>query len=295
MSDLSVMAARLTEGGRGLLAVDQAPAQLDEVLRRGRVAATEANRRGLCALVLAAPGLDRVAAGVLVDAAVLADRAPLPLLVHGLVPVGVGAALRRPPTGADFARRQWVSAPGSTLFEREQCARQVAEWASDCQRDGVVPLAGCVVRVGERDPLTMVSARHADAVSLVLTALDRAGVDRAGCLLGLGMPLPGRRAREVATSEDVARASCACLRAVGADGIGGVVFSSEGLTRQLAGHLVAMRWLSPHWPIGFRLGSDLLIDVARAWRGRPQLVAAGQRELLRQLTTMSSTMRAAAS
>ena len=70
---------------------------------------------------------------------------------------------------------------------------------------------------------------------------------------------------------------------------GGTVLA-PGQPGQLAGHLVAMRWLSPDWPIGFRLGADTLADVARIWRGRPQLVEAAQQELMRQLATMSRTL-----
>lgn len=287
MSDLSVLAARLTEGQRGLLTVDQPAPRLDELLRRARIEGTEANRRGLRELVLAAPGLDRVVAGVLVDPATLEAPRP-PLLARRAVPIGVGCAI--PPGGVDFARRRWTVGPASTPPEVEEGTRRLAEWAADRQRDGVVPLVECVVRVGERDTMATAALRHTDALRPVLTALDGAGVDRAGCLLGVGLPLPGHRARDVATSDDVARASRACLREARADGIAGVVFAAPGQPGQLAGHLVAMRWLSPDWPIGFRLGADTLADVARIWRGRPQLVAAAQRELMRQLGTMSRTL-----
>ncbi|HEY4008169.1 MAG TPA: class I fructose-bisphosphate aldolase [Pseudonocardia sp.] len=360
MSDLSVLAARLIGGGRGLVAVDQSAPRLDEVLRRARVAATEPNRNALRELVLTAPGLDRVSAGVLVDLATLGS-APLPApLGRRRMPLGVCLGTARtgtagsgtsgldtsgsgtnssgtnsfgggtprttvngspradaarlgtttgtagpslagrgfpatgiPPHTADFARRRWVTEPASTPVEQQAGAREVAEWAASCQREHVVPLAECVVRADQRDSLAQAQSRHTDALRALLAALDRAGVERAGCLLGLGMALPGRRAR-TATSDDVARASADCVRAARVDGIAGVVFTASGRPEELLGYLVAMQWLGPGWPIGFRLGADLLADVARVWRGRPDLVAAGQRELIGQLLRVSRTLLAAA-
>jgi fructose-bisphosphate aldolase class I len=365
MSDLSVLAARLIGGGRGLVAVDQSAPRLDEVLRRARVAATEPNRNALRELVLTAPGLDRVSAGVLVDLATLGSTPPPAPLGRRRMPLGVGLgtagtgtagsgnsgldtsgsgtnssgtnssgtnsfgggtprttvngspradaarlgtttgtagpslagrgfpATGIPPHTADFARRRWVTVPASTPAEQQAGAREVAEWAASCQREHVVPLAECVVRTDERDPLAQAQSRHTDALRALLAALDRAGVERAGCLLGVGMALPGRRAR-TATSDDVARASADCVRAARVDGIAGVVFTASGRPEALLGYLVAMQWLGPGWPIGFRLGADLLADVARVWRGRPDLVAAGQRELIGQLLRVSRTLLAAA-
>lgn len=284
-------AARLIEGGRGLLALDQPPARVDEVLRWARIGATEANRRAFCELLLTAPGLDRVVGGVLLDPVSLRGARKPPLIGARPVPVGVAHG---PSVGAvDFVLRRWVSSPSNTLRESEGCARQLAEWAADCQRAMIVPVAECLVRVADRDTLATAAQRHTEVFRMVLSAFDRAGAERSALVLGAGMPEPGCRAGNVATSDDVARAALGCLREAGASGIAGVVFTAQGRGRALVGHLAALQWLGPDWPIGFRLGADTLVDVARVWKGRQRLTSAAQRELLIQLDTMSRTVRAA--
>lgn len=287
MSDLSLLATRLTDGGRGLLAVDQSPARLDEMARRAGLAATESVRRGLVELVLGAPGLDRALAGMLVDAATLPHLGPLRLRRHR-VPIGCA------PDGVDFARRRWMTGPGTRTAEREEGAREVAGWAAGRQRAGVVPLVECVVGVAERDQLAWAQARHADAVRSLLSAFDAAGVERAATVLGLGVVLPGRRAPDTATVDDVARATLGCLAMAGVDGVAGIVFTAAGQPSRLAGHLAAMRRLEPDRPLGYLVGSTVLNAVARTWRGRADRVVEAQGELTRTLSVLSETLSGAA-
>lgn len=312
-TDLHRLAASLVTPRRGMLALDQPCAQVQDMLRRARIAATEEQCHALRDLVLATPGLDRLLSGVLLEPAALhaAARQPgsSPTLLggHGR-PIGVrmddettravdvndlAAEIdRHTAHGASFACRRLVAGEGSEHAEVGHRTRLTAEWATACQRGGVVPIVECVVRSSAHLGLTEAEEAHTAAVAAAVTALDQADADPAATVLGVSPVVPGRRSSQVDASEDVARATMRSLRTAGARALTGIVFTPPLQARHLTAHLAAMQWVDPDWPIGYCLGSDLLATVAAVWRGRPDRVTAAQRELRSHFVSTTAVLRA---
>lgn len=286
------------------------------MLRQAKVPRSGENVTAFQDLVLATPGLERMVSGVLVDAATLHSvtmrRSVPPLLAERRVPIGVrmgdetvhgldvagstnglaGDVDRHAVAGASFARWRLVVGEGVAASGLRPTAALVARWAATCLLGGLAPFVDCVVLVRPHHRLEDAEQVHSTAVGTVLDALSAARVDAGSTLLGSSLVVPGRRSSAVATPEDIARATIASLRAAGADGIGGVAFTSTGRSGRLAAHLAATQWLSPDWPVGYCVGRSMLTGIAQVWRGRAGNVTEAQAELHNRLNCAQAGLRA---
>ena len=93
------------------------------------------------------------------------------------------------------------------------------------------------------------------------------------------MVLAGKKCPTQASVEQVAEQTVACFRRVVPSAVAGCVFLSGGQSDELASaHLSAMNRLGPHaWELSFSYGRALQAPALKAWGGKQENVAAGQR------------------
>lgn len=304
--------------GRGLIALDQPRSHTDELLRRARLPATDANRTGLSTLVLSTPGLDRVISGVLLDSATLNGAAGSATMdgsgmidrLLGNPRIALGIQMGDETTelrdidhvtrdigqhlaaGVSFARWRLVASDGRDPADVAARARLAACWAAICQRSALTPLIECTVRIPARQRLDEAERLHRTAVAAVTAEMRTAGVDLTKVLWTVNPVVPGRRSSRIATSEDVARATIRSLRHAGVNPAAGVALTPGDQPLQFTAHLAAVQGIGAGWPLGFCLGRSLLDPIARVWRGRPDRVHAAQRELRARLTSAVTVLRA---
>ncbi|GAY08873.1 fructose-bisphosphate aldolase class I [Pseudonocardia sp. N23] len=265
-------------------------------------------------VVLTTPGLDRAVSGILLDPATLhrvTGSRGTPGLRRVRVPIGVrmgdenlrgfdvagsvdGLAdeiAHHRDAGASFARWRIVAMPETATNELRARARLVAGWAATCTAAGVTPFVDVVAIPGPRDGVHEASTVHTAVVRTVLDALRTEGVHLDEVVLGSSIVNPGRRASDVATAEDVARATLRGLNAAGAADLAGVVFTPGGRPDRLTAHLAAVQWLGPRMPVGWCLGRSMLSVVAKAWGGKPERVLDAHTELLTRFSSIGAVVR----
>lgn len=315
MGDYTAPSARLVAPPRGLLALDQPDTNTVGMLRDAGVPLEAGTVEAFRDIVLATPGLDRAVSGILLDPATLhrvTGSGSTPALRRVRVPVGVrmgdenlrsfdvagsvdGIAdeiARHRDAGASFARWRIVAMADTATTEIRGRARLVAGWAAACIAGGLTPFVDVVAIPGARDGVHEASTVHAEVVRTVLDALRTEGVHLDDVVLGSSIVTPGRRASDVATAEDVARATLRGLHAAGAEELAGVVFTPGGRPDRLTAHLAAVQWLGPRMPIGYCLGRSMLSTVARAWGGKPDQVLDAHTEVLTRFTSIGAVVRA---
>ncbi|GEL26156.1 fructose-bisphosphate aldolase [Pseudonocardia sulfidoxydans NBRC 16205] len=315
MGDFSAPFARLIAAARGLLALDQADTNTTGMLRDAGVPLAPGTARAFRDIVLATPGLDRTVNGILLDPATLhriAGSASAPALHRARVPLGVRMGdenlrgfdvagsvdgisdeiARHRDAGASFARWRVVATADTAVTELRARARLVAGWAATCVAGGLTPFVDVVVIPGARDGVHEAATVHGEAVRTVLHALRADRVHLADVVLGSSIVTPGRRASDVATAEDVARATLRGLHAAGAEELAGVVFTAGGRPDRLTAHLAAVQWLGPRMPVGYCLGRSTLGSVARAWGGRSDQVLDAQTALIARFASVAAVVRA---
>lgn len=315
MGDFTAPSARLVAAARGLLALDQPDTNTTGMLRDAGVPLAPGTAQAFRDIVLATPGLDRAVNGILLDPATLhrvTGSGSTPALHRTRVPVGVrmgdenrrsfdvagstdGIAdeiARHRDAGASFARWRIVAMADTAVTELRARARLVAGWAAACTAGGLTPFVDVVAIPGTRDGVHDAATVHAAAVRTVLDALRTEGVHLDDVVLGSSIVTPGRRASDVATAEDVARATLRGLHAAGAEELAGVVFTPGGRPDRLTAHLAAVQWLGPRMPVGYCLGRSMLSSVARAWGGAPDRVLDAHTELITRVTSVGAVVRA---
>ncbi|MGD9989123.1 class I fructose-bisphosphate aldolase [Pseudonocardia sp.] len=317
MGDITAPSARLFAAARGLLALDQPHTNTVGMLRDAAVPLAPGTVHAFRDLVLATPGLDRAVNGILLDPATLhrvTDSGPTPALHRVWVPLGVrmgdenlrsfdvagsvdGIADeidRHRRAGASFARWRIVATADTATTEVRARARLVAGWAAACVTGGLTPFVDVVAIPDPRDGLHEAAIAHGAAVRTVLDALRVERVHLDDVVLGSSIVTPGRRASDVATAEDVARATLRGLHSAGAEELAGVVFTPGGRPDRLTAHLAAVQWLGPRMPVGYCLGRSTLGTVARAWGGKPERVLHAHTELITRFTSVGAVVRAGA-
>ena len=292
---------------------------------RGIVVAERQDGADLRALVLGTPGLERFVSGILLDPESFAEamhdaagqngtrqngtrhngaRRPDGAAPARGVPVGVSAteqALAAEPgdPGTVLGRRLATWAAGGAALagwtmdveagDPEECtrrARLAAAWAAGCRDAGLPAVLRCRIAVPPRASLETAETRHREAMSRVADALLRRGVDPASIVLALGPVLPGHRATDVATADDVACATVRALRDAGLDEVGGVAVHASRRLADLPAHLAAVQWRERRWCWGFAADLALLAPVAATRGGRPDLARQELRSCLEGLVTV---------
>ncbi|TAM95999.1 MAG: fructose-bisphosphate aldolase class I, partial [Rhizobiaceae bacterium] len=100
-----------------------------------------------------------------------------------------------------------------------------------------------------------------------------------GSILKPNMVIAGKKSRKQSGPEEVAEKTIRCFRETVPSAIGGIAFLSGGQSDEEAtANLNAINAIGPHpWKLTFSYGRALQAAPQKAWAGKKENVAAGQR------------------
>lgn len=159
-------------------------------------------------------------------------------------------------------------------------AHALARYASLCQEQGLVPIVEPEVLMDGSHTIKRCEEVTAIVLHAVFHTLFKQGVALEGILLKPNTVIAGKECGNQASVEEVAAATCACLRRHVPVAAPGIVFLSGGQKARLAtAHLNAINRLPSlkPWKMSFSYGRALQDPALEAWQGRDENLAAGQR------------------
>ncbi|WP_265516291.1 class I fructose-bisphosphate aldolase [Nitratireductor luteus] len=312
---LEDIAARMLASGKGILAADESTGTIKKRLDSIGVESTEDTRRDYREMLFRAEeGMKNHISGVILYDETLRQKAgdgtPLAKVIadSGAVPgikVDKGAkplagfagetitegldGLRERlaeyyDLGARFAKWRGVISISNDLPSWgavKQNAQALARYAALCQEAGIVPIV---------EPEVLMDGKPGDhsidrcydvtewVLKTVFAELYDARVLLEGMVLKPNMVIDGKNARK-ASREEVAEKTVRCLKATVPAAVPGIAFLSGGQSDEEAtAHLSAMN--AGHdtpWTLTFSYGRALQAAALKAWGGKQENVAAGQR------------------
>ncbi len=161
-------------------------------------------------------------------------------------------------------------------------AHALARYASLCQEAGIVPIVEPEVLMdgpkSTHDINTCYDVTHWSLRS-VFRELADARVNLEGIVLKPNMVIPGQKSPDQASPEAVAEQTLKCLRATVPSAVPGIAFLSGGQSDETATrHLSLMNAIGNNpWALTFSYGRALQAAALKAWGGKSENVAAGQR------------------
>lgn len=186
--------------------------------------------------------------------------------------------------GARFAKWRGVIAIGEglpTWGSIKANSQALARYAALCQQAGIVPIVEPEVLM-DGQPGTHSIDRCAEVTEWVLrtvfTDLYDARVNLEGMILKPNMIIDGKNARR-ASVEEVAEKTVKVLKATVPSAVPGIAFLSGGQSSEEAtAHLSAMNAsYDLPWALTYSYGRALQETALKAWGGKSENVAAGQR------------------
>jgi fructose-bisphosphate aldolase class I len=166
----------------------------------------------------------------------------------------------------------------------KQNAQALARYAALCQEAGIVPIVEPEVLM-DGEPGDHSIGRCSEVTEWVLRTvfneLHDARVSLEGMVLKPNMVIDGKKAR-TASQEEVAEKTLHVLKATVPAAVAGIAFLSGGQSDEEAtAHLSLMNAAGPlPWKLTFSYGRALQAAAIKAWGGKPENVAAGQRAFL---------------
>ena len=161
-------------------------------------------------------------------------------------------------------------------------AHSLARYAALCQEAGIVPIV---------EPEVLMDGEHAShdidtcyrvtewTLKEVFQQLYYANVKLEGMVLKPNMVVAGQKCAKQASAEEVAEKTVACLKACVPPAVPGIAFLSGGQSdEQATEHLSLINEIGNlPWKVTFSYGRALQAAALKAWGGKPENVAAGQR------------------
>lgn len=315
MSDsLQDIANRMVATGKGILAADESTGSIKKRLESIGMESTPDARRDYREMLFRSEAMkDHISGVILYDETLrqnAADGTPLRQIIAdagsligikvdtGAVPLpnfpgetiteGLDGLAKRiaeyHEMGARFAKWRGVIAISNglpTWGAVRSNTHALARYAAICQAGGIVPIVEPEV-VMDGVPGDHSIERCQEVTRWVLetlfSELKEARVDLSGIILKPNMVIDGKHARKAGVAE-VAERTVAVLRATVPAAVPGIAFLSGGQsTEEATAHLSAMNAMGPlPWKLTFSYGRALQASALKAWGGKQENVAAGQR------------------
>ena len=312
---LEDIAAAMVSPGKGILAADESSGTIKKRFDTIGLESTEENRRDYREMLFRADdAMKNCISGVILFDETLrqkaADGTPLAEVIRaaGAVPgIKVDAGAKPLPgfegetitegldglrdrlaeyhgLGARFAKWRGVISISNDLPNWgavKQNAQALARYAALCQEAGIVPIV---------EPEVLMDGKPGDhsidrcyevtewVLKSVFDELYDARVSLEGMVLKPNMIIDGKNARK-ASREEVAEKTVRCLKATVPAAVPGIAFLSGGQSDEEAtAHLSIMNAnYDMPWALTFSYGRALQAAALKAWGGKKENVAAGQR------------------
>jgi fructose-bisphosphate aldolase, class I len=309
---LNKVAKAMVAPGRGILAADESSGTIKKRFDTIGVECTEDNRRDYREMLFrSAEGMKHISGVILYDETIwqkakdgtplvkIIEQAgaipgikvdegtkPLPFSKGELITVGLDRLADRLPKyyeqGARFAKWRAVIDIGAGI-PTANCiktnAHALARYAALCQEANIVPIVEPEVLMdGEHD-----IGRCFDVTERVLhtvfNELFEQHVMLEGIVLKPNMVVPGKKSAKRASVQEVAENTVTVLKLCVPAAVPGIAFLSGGQSDEEAtAHLDAMNKIGGlPWALTFSYGRALQAAPQKAWSGKSENVAAGQR------------------
>jgi fructose-bisphosphate aldolase, class I len=311
-ADLERVAKAMVERGKGILAADESSGTIKKRFDVIGVESTEASRRDYREMMFRTPAMkDYISGVILYDETIrqkAADGTPLPKIIEsmGAIPgIKVDAGTKPLPfcpgetitegldgldkrlaeyyqLGARFAKWRAVIDIGSgipTYTAIMTNANALARYAALCQQANIVPIVEPEVLMdGDHDIARCYQVTEM-VLKIVFEQLYLQRVTLEGMILKPNMVVPGKKSAKKATVDEVAAKTVRLLKNCVPPAVPGIAFLSGGQSDEEAtAHLSAMNaGYDLPWALTFSYGRALQAAPQKAWSGKKENVAAGQR------------------
>lgn len=288
MDDLARRLPRLLAFGKGMLAVDTAPHDLDARFRALSLCPSDRLHRDYVRMLLHTPELPTTVGTAVLAPRLLEDPEFPQLLRERGIGIGVRADTGCEPMSADGRVRVTSGLDGlaARLASYRALGAAIAVWS-------VVSRA-----TADRDGLRVLAANGQAAARFALLCQDMAMVPviRVGTRMGAAS-----RLRREATTAAAVMSVVSHLRDMEVDLAATVLATDPAaapvLPPRLGGVALTCGWTQlPNrpWPVTFVVGRDVTLPALRTWHGRADRVDAGQQALRTGLARVAGTPRRAA-
>ncbi|MET0986677.1 MAG: class I fructose-bisphosphate aldolase [Steroidobacteraceae bacterium] len=316
-SELDTIAQAMVAKGKGILAADESSGTIKKRFDSIKLESTEDNRRAYRDMLFTAQGApDYISGVILYDETIRQksrDGVPFPQLLSklGIIPgIKVDTGAKPLPNfpgetitegldelrerlaeyyqlGARFAKWRAVIdiGPGiPTLFAIDANAHALARYAALCQEAKIVPIVEPEVLMDGAHDIARCEEVTGTTLASVFKALHDHRVRLEGIVLKPNMVISGKKASSRASAQQVAEATVRCLRRHVPSAVPGIAFLSGGQSAAEASeHLSLMNKIgSLPWQLTFSYGRALQDEALKAWGGKPENVAAGQKAFVRR-------------
>jgi fructose-bisphosphate aldolase class I len=151
-----------------------------------------------------------------------------------------------------------------------------------CQEASIVPIVEPEVLMDGDHTLARCEEVTDAVLEAVFTELFAHRIHLEGIVLKPNMVIPGKKSTTKASASDVADATLRCLRRHVASAVPGIAFLSGGQTEaEATAHLSLMNQASGlPWSLTFSYGRALQESALKAWGGKAENLAAGQKAFL---------------
>jgi fructose-bisphosphate aldolase class I len=313
---LNDTARGMVAAGRGILAADESTATIGKRFDNIKTENTEENRRAYRDMLFTAPGLEAFTSGVIFYEETLfqktSDGTPFTqaLAKKGIIPgikVDKGAKplpcgapeetitegldglrerlIKYREAGARFAKWRAVitignGAPSYTAIHTN--AHALARYAALCQEQDIVPIVEPEILMDGDNTIEECQRVSEWMLFETFTQLRYQQVRLEGMILKPGMVISGKKCKVQADRKTVAAMTLATLKRCVPPAVPGIAFLSGGQSDEDAtAHLDEMnRMGGGPWVLSFSYGRALQAAALKAWGGRKENFAAGQRAYL---------------
>jgi len=310
---LADIARKMVVPGKGILAADESTASIAKRFESIKTASTEESRRDYREMLFS--GKDALsnhisgvilfdetirqkarngkqlvdlitAAGALPGIKVDKGPKPIPFCPGETVTEGLDGLADRVKEyvslGAKFAKWRAVIEPGDKKPSYTAIlsnAHALARYAAICQAGGLVPIVEPEVLMDGGHDIDTCMAVTEWTLKETFQQLYYARVDLEGTILKPNMVIAGKKSPKQASREEVAEKTITVLKRCVPAAVPGIAFLSGGQSDEDAtAHLHYMNALGPlPWRLTFSYGRALQAAALKAWSGKSENVAAGQR------------------
>jgi fructose-bisphosphate aldolase class I len=313
LSELNRIALAMVTPGKGILAADESTGTIKKRFDAIKVESTEENRRDYREMLFrSTEAMSKYISGVILyDETIWQDARDgtpliklieqsgaipgikvdegtqaLPACPGELVTVGLDKLAERLKKyyerGARFAKWRAVidigaDIPSATAIHVN--AHALARYAALCQAAQIVPIVEPEVLMDGDHDINRCYEVTERVLNEVFQELRLQRVALEGMVLKPNMAVAGKKSARQASIEVAAEQTVRLLKACVPAAVPGIAFLSGGQTdEQATAHLNAMNRLGPlPWRLTFSYGRALQAAPQKAWSGKPENVAAGQR------------------
>lgn len=316
-SELETTAKAMVAKGKGILAADESGGTIKKRFDTIKLESTEEARRTYRELLFTAPGAADYISGVIFYDETLRQKTKdgTPFAQY-LTKLGIVPGIK-----VDTGAKPFANFPGETITEgldglRERLAEYyglgarfakwravidiadgipsqfaidanahaLARYAALCQEANIVPIVEPEVLMDGAHTIERCEAVTAQTLTATFAALHSHRIHLEGMILKPNMVISGKKCPTRADRQQVAEATVRCLKRYVPSAVPGIAFLSGGQSAaEATEHLSLMNKLGPlPWELAFSYGRALQDEALKAWGGKPESIAAGQKAFLRR-------------